>query len=448
MSDHEVNLKILLAPAIEAGLLDRDARNALLVEVTEDVVEDVLQHNERQSLAVSLDEHRVRESPAEFGDALVTLEREGLLDRTLESLPTTEELIERQEADLHLTRPELCVLLAYAKLHLKRRLQDADGTADPALFELLRDYFPARAVAIAGPERVRGHRLASRIVATGLTNRFVDLMGSTRHLELVRETGRPAEDVALNWYAAYRIGRAERLRAGLEAIEGQVPAGVYGRWCLRLSEALERATRWLLANTDPAWSIGGRVEAYGERVDELREALPRVLAGSGLREFESQRSLHATDGLPEALADELVGFDHLEALLPVAELARQHDLDAVLVGEIFFGIAEDIDFPWLQARLGASAGRDLWEQRAAKTLALQLETARMRVTAHLLSELDGLEASSVEAVLARFRETHATELERIRHVLADVRSASDPGLAALMVAVHAIGSQSLGRDGA
>jgi glutamate dehydrogenase len=447
MSDHEVNLKILLAPVVESGLLDREARNQLLVEVTGDVVEDVLEHNERQSLAVSLDEHRVRESPAEFGDALVTLEREGLLDRALESLPTTEELIERQEADQHLTRPELCVLLAYAKLHLKRRLQEADGTDDPALRELLHDYFPEHAVEVVGAERVDGHRLASRIVATGLTNRFVDLMGSTRHLELVRETGRPAEDVALDWYAAYRIGRADRLRARLAALESGVPAGVYGRWCLRLSDALERATRWLLANTDPAWSISQRVDAYGDRVDELRGALPRLLTGSGLREFESLRSLHAADGLPEDVAEELVGFDHLEVLLPVAELAREHELDAVLVGEIFFGIAEDIDFPWLQARLAAIAGRDLWEQRAAKTLALQLETARMRITARLLGQLDGLEASSVEGVLLHFRETHAAELDRIRHVLADVRSVAEPNLAALMVAVHAIGAQSLARNG-
>ncbi|MDP2481309.1 MAG: NAD-glutamate dehydrogenase [Candidatus Palauibacterales bacterium] len=448
MSDHEVNLKILLAPAVEAGLLDPEARNALLVEVTDDVVEDVLEHNERQSLAISLDEHRVREAPAEFGDALVTLEREGLLDRALESLPTTEALIERQEADRHLTRPELCVLLAYAKLHLKRRLQNTDLAGDPALSELLRDYFPAHAAEIAGPDRFERHRLAPRIIATGLTNLFVDLMGSTRHLELVRETGRPAEEVALNWYAAYRIGRADRLRQGLEAIEARVPAGVYGRWQLRLSDALGRATRWLLANTDPAWSITQRVDAYGARVDELREALPRLLTGSGLQEFESQQRLHATDGLPDDVAEELAGFDHLEALLPVAELAREHDLDAVLVGEIFFGIAEDVDFPWLQARLGSSAGRDLWEQRASKTLALQLETARMRIAARLLGQLDGLDSSSVEKVLTRFRETHAPELARIRNVLADVRSVAEPNLAALMVAVHAIGSRSLARDDA
>jgi glutamate dehydrogenase len=448
MSDHEVNLKILLAPAVEAGRLDPEARNELLAEVTEDVVREVLRHNERQSLAVSLDEQRVGESPAEFGDALVALEREKLLDRALESLPTTEELAERQESGRQLTRPELCVLLAYAKLHLKRHLHDAEMSGDPALADLLLGYFPARAVEVVSAGKVEEHRLAPRIIGTRLTNLFVDLMGSAAHLELARETGRLPEEVVRGWFAAYRIGRAKGLREGLETMEGQVPAGVQGRWYIRMADALERATRWLLSNVDPECSITRCVEDYGPGVDELRRALPRLLTGSGLQEFESLRGLHIADGLPEKVAEELVGFDHLETLLPVAELARERGLDAVLVGEVFFGIAGDIDFPWLQARLASVTGRDPWEQRAAKSLSLQLETARMRIAARLLDQLDGLSAATVQPVLAGFREEHAAELERIRHVLADVRSAAEPSLAGLMVAVHAIGSQSLARDGA
>ncbi len=447
MSDHEVNLKILLAPAVAAGRMEMEERNGLLEAVTEDVVRDVLLDNERQSLAVSLDEHRVHQSPAEFGDALVTLEREGLLDRALEFLPTTEELAERLETSRHLTRPELCVLLAYAKMHLKRHLQDADLARDSALADLLRGYFPERAVGAVGLERVEGHRLAPRIIATRLTNLFVDLMGSTSHLELVRETGRPAADVVREWYAAWRIGRTGELQEALRAMEGHVPAGVQSRWYVRVSKALERATRWLLSNTDPDWPVAHRVEEYGPRVDELRRALPRLLTGSSLDDFEALLGLHATDGMPEDLAAELAGFDHLEALLPVAELARERGLDAVLVGEVFFGIADDIDFPWLQARLASATGRTLWEQRAAKTLALQLETARMRITAYLLDQLDGLDASSVRPVLDGFREAHAADLERVGHVLDDVRASGDADLAALMVAVHAVTSHALGRNG-
>ena len=46
------------------------------------------------------------------------LELEGLLDRELEALPSTEQLAERQRQGRGLTRPELAVLLAYAKRSL------------------------------------------------------------------------------------------------------------------------------------------------------------------------------------------------------------------------------------------------------------------------------------------------------------------------------------------
>ena len=46
------------------------------------------------------------------------LELEGLLDRELEALPATDELAERQRQGRGLTRPELAVLLAYAKRSL------------------------------------------------------------------------------------------------------------------------------------------------------------------------------------------------------------------------------------------------------------------------------------------------------------------------------------------
>ncbi|HKK08734.1 MAG TPA: NAD-glutamate dehydrogenase, partial [Gemmatimonadota bacterium] len=445
MSDHEVNLKILVAGAVDSGRLETDGRNDLLEAVTGDVVEAVLRHNYTQSLAVSLDEHRVREVPAEFGDALITLEREGLLDRSLESLPTTEELLERQESDRGLTRPELCVLLAYAKMHLKRSLH-GDGLAeDPVLGELLRGYFPDEVVDVVGEDGLTGHRLSSRIIATRLTNTYVDRMGASSHLELVRETGKAASEVARGWFAAYRIGRAEELYASLEALDGRVPAGVQVRWFLRVSEALERATRWLLTNVEAGWSIAGLVDAYAGPVDELRAALPELLSGTGLEEYRSLSRLHVTDGLPEEVAGRLAGFDHLDVLLPVAELAGRYGLEARLVGRVFFGIVEDIDFAWLQSRLAAVTGPDVWGQRAAKALSLELETARMRIAGGLLSRMD--DGRNLEGVLEAFRSDHAAELERIRQVVSDVRAVPEPSLAALTVAVHAIGSQGLVRNG-
>ena len=49
LSDHEVNLKIALQPAVIAGTMTSNARNALLAEVADPVCNAVLAHNRSQS---------------------------------------------------------------------------------------------------------------------------------------------------------------------------------------------------------------------------------------------------------------------------------------------------------------------------------------------------------------------------------------------------------------
>src|SRR6185437_8132742 len=88
-SDHEVNLKILLGLAIEAG---------------------------------------------------------ELLERTLEFLPTPEQMAERRVSGNGLVRPELCVLLAYAKRLLREQVLASQLPDDPYLDASLAEYFPPAVV--------------------------------------------------------------------------------------------------------------------------------------------------------------------------------------------------------------------------------------------------------------------------------------------------------------
>jgi len=91
-SDIEVNIKIALTPAVHDGRLTRDARNVLLVEMTEDVAALVLRNNDLQTLALSLAERRGLEFLGFQQRLMQTLERRGLLDRTIELLPDDTEL--------------------------------------------------------------------------------------------------------------------------------------------------------------------------------------------------------------------------------------------------------------------------------------------------------------------------------------------------------------------
>ena len=117
-SDLEVNIKIALSTPMRAGALSLEARNKLLAEMTDEVAELVLRNNYLQTLALSLSERRGLEDLGFLQRLMQTLEATGMLDRAVEFLPDDAELTERRKRSQALTRPELAVLLAYAKLSL------------------------------------------------------------------------------------------------------------------------------------------------------------------------------------------------------------------------------------------------------------------------------------------------------------------------------------------
>jgi len=434
-SDHEVNIKILLGAAIELGALDAERRDDVLEAAEDDVARRVLHNNYTQSLAVTLDEYRVRERPEVFRQALTMLERSGLLDRKIEQLPATEDMVEREQAGLPvLTRPELAVLLAYSKLYLKRELLRSGLPEDPGLESLLREYFPENVREAAGAAAIDAHRLAAHIACTRLTNLAVDTLGGASLVQLVSDTGKSAAKVLKAWYVAYASSSARTTVEHIYALDFDVPAGVQSQWLLKVGEALDRATRWLLANEDLGLSIADLVTRYGDSVGVLAESLLDHLSESKRREVDERMTMYQTDGMERSLARRLVALEYVDGLLPVAALARREELPASRVGRVYFGLAGTIDFPWLQERLDDAASGGPWELRAAKSLALELEAARTRIVRHLLTGSDEDREQAVEA----FRERCGEGLARIGALIDELRESGRPGIPALMVAIHAI----------
>ena len=107
-SDVEVNIKIALSRRwCMPAALTMEARNALLVEMTDEVARLVLRNNYQQTLALSLAQRRGFEDLGFQQRLMQTLETRGQLDRAVEFLPDEMALADRRKRNLPLTRPEL-----------------------------------------------------------------------------------------------------------------------------------------------------------------------------------------------------------------------------------------------------------------------------------------------------------------------------------------------------
>ncbi len=143
-SDLEVNIKIALAASMRKGSLTRPARNRLLADMTEEVAGLVLANNYQQTLAISLAQRRGMSDLPHQVRMMAALEARGLLDRDVEYLPAGQALADREARGEPLTRAELGVLLAYAKIVLFSDIV-ASGVPDEPHFETdLVGYFPEK----------------------------------------------------------------------------------------------------------------------------------------------------------------------------------------------------------------------------------------------------------------------------------------------------------------
>ena len=125
-----------------------------------------------------------------------------MLRREDEALPTSEEMADRRRLSLGLVRPELSVLVAYAKRLLTEQLLASGIPEDPAFDPDVLAYFPGPVTDRFG-DLVAEHPLRRELVATLVANDVVDSLGPTFVTNIARELGAEASSVV----RCYRIAR-------------------------------------------------------------------------------------------------------------------------------------------------------------------------------------------------------------------------------------------------
>lgn len=433
MSDHEVNLKIVLAPAVDSGQLAFAERNRLLAELAPEVTRRVLSHNRRQAWILSLDQLRSQTRLNDFRELMLQLETDGVLDRHLEALPDRDALRNRRGALLGLTRPELAVLLAYSKLTLQHRLLESALPEDPFFERYLRDYFPD-VIEKRFAQGVRTHRLRREIIAVELANALTDTMGAAFIAHVVRDTGNEPALVAGAWAVAASVGGATELWA--ELMSPQTPPPAAARCWFAIGGAIERAVKWIV-ETQPADTLASDLhDQLVAPVQELLTLLPQVLPAAAQVKLASAIDALASDGAPRALAERIVPLDRLAELCEIAHIAADHDIARTRAAEVYYRVGDAVDLDWVRHSLSELPAEDRWERRALEGLREGLMYARRRLTHDVLATRP---SGSVEQCLREYVEANDPPLRKLQVLIDDVKSARRPTLAALLVVMRALG---------
>ncbi len=433
ISDHEVNLKILLRPAVEAGELALPERDRLLDEVSGDVVAAVLRDCSLQSMALT---RAVALSPSRMAVTrllMEELEAAGVIDRAVEALPDRAEMKAREDAGAGLTRPELSVLLAGAKRSLAARLLASGVPDEPVLHAALAAYFPALLV-----ERfahlLDGHRLRRELVASVVANDLVNRMGPTFVTRLAADTGAPPAAVAAAYWIAREVTCAPHWWAELEGEDAQPPMATLLAAAPVMSGLLEALARNYLRRGETA-DLAGLVGRDRPAVSELA-ATVGALGTSYRRRLRARRAEMLTDsGLGSAMATRWAGLPELEVGPDAAELARATGRPVTAVAEAVLQLGESLGIDRLGERLGLAAPQGRWGEAAWRGLIDDLDHLRRAAAKRVLSEHPDL--SEADAVL-RFLLDRAGQVGELTRLLRDIESEPTPSLDAVAVATRAV----------
>tara|TARA_R110002126_G_scaffold36678_20_gene111312 strand:+ start:8317 stop:13155 length:4839 start_codon:yes stop_codon:yes gene_type:complete len=434
-SDHEVNIKILLGEVIADGKLDLAERNNILVKMTKDVAAHVLMDNYRQSMALTHAEAQAGDTVGEATRFIRSLERSGELDRAVEFLPDDEELDERKMRKQGLTRPELAVLLAYAKMTLYEDILESDVPDDPWLVRDIGLYFPPLLAEKYG-EYLNRHRLRREITATYITNSLVNRAGPTFINDLMDETGATPARITRAYLICRRVFGLPQYWASIEALDNVIPADVQTMLNLDILNLTKRGTIWFIEKSGRSLDVSDSVQSFEPGIAELAKSLDELLSEELAASVDRNTERYMARNVPEQLAR---GVAHLEVLFAGCDIVRIAQRVGESVGntaKAYYAIGARFGFDWLRETARGVTADNEWQKMAVSAMVDELYDLQAALTGRIIDTAGG--AMAADVVLEAWEEARDHDVTRANQTLQDLRRADGVDLAMLSVATRHI----------
>ena len=433
-SDHEVNIKILLDDLIKADRLPAEHRDTLLATMTNEVAALVLRDNYLQTQALTVMESHAVDDLGAMGRFMRQLERAGRLDRGIEYLPDEELLTRRAANHQGLTRPELAVLLGYAKLWLYDEVLASDLPDDPSLGDELTLYFPT---VLRGKymDDIPKHKLRREIIATQVINNLINRVGVAFLADMGEKTGHGPVEIVRAFIVARESYRLTPIWRDIEALDGLVPAATQIAMLNEINRLLERVIGWVLRWVPKPFAMDQTINRLRKGVEALDTILQHALP-EDLAEILAQRTAYYMEnGVPLALASRVANLIILASVGDILAIAEQYNAPIKLVGGVYFAVGARFGLGRLRSAAQMLSINGYWEKLAG-VAAMEDLHAQQRVIAQKVigCSADHTEAATPESLMVRWAEANQADVARCDAILAEIRTMPRIDLAMLAVA--------------
>jgi glutamate dehydrogenase len=395
------------------------------------VVDAVLYDSLEQAQLLAREELASADRIDAYEQLMASLEASALLDRDLEWLPSTQEMAERERAGTGLTRPELAVLLAYAKRSLAEEILASHLPDSVYMLEDLTRYFPGEISKRFG-HLVWEHPLRRELIATIVANDVVDSQGPTFVSRMVARTG--AEVAAV--VAAYRnarelVGGKERRRA-VEDLFGLVDHRVWNEMMATNHRLVATLTRWYLEHAPgrfPDEDIAAAADICSHLEEEEEERGP----GQWRFERDSHVERLISAGVPPTVARRSAASLQLVHAPDIIEVAEATGRSPLEVADVFHNLGHVLELDDLERVVAGLKLTDPWQRWARQTIEDDILSVRRLLAERVLAGAEGL---SMDEAVEQFLASRVDSIVWVAELVRSLEPGAIDDTAPLLVVVR------------
>ncbi len=426
-SDHEVNIKITLNALMQAGTLSRDHRDALLRDMTDTVASLVLRNNYLQTQALSMMEEDGYKAVMAQQRLVQHLESSGLLDRHLEGLPTDSQFHDRFSSQKGLTRPELAVIMAYAKLELTDNLIRSKLPDEAHMQEELLRYFP-RTIQKAYQDALLQHHLKREIIATVTANSIINRMGACFVHDMASLTNRPFCDIVRCYTIARDSFALRPLWKQIEELDTIAPSNVQNMILKQLRDFMSHTVLWLLHNSEHPINVTQTIKNLKPKVEQLTTLFKK-------KALKDASPIYHADSIDNAFASTLSAYANLAAALDIIHIADSTKQPLQTIATIYqqmekYAFVQDIHL------LADSMSINSPLQQQA-LIGLKFELSRhLRALTERFSSANSTKKQAAQNVLEWLSIHEQLSLAALNRIISEAQASGQVDLATILVATR------------
>jgi len=414
-SDLEVNIKIALGTLVRDGAMNLEQRNEFLAQMTDEVAQLCLRNNYLQTLTLSLTQRGGMDETADLFGMMQAMENKGELDRAVEFLPDDVQVQERLKSGTALTRPEISILLAYAKNTLTEQLLQSRVPDDPYLAKELYRYFPSTLTG-QQPQTIENHRLRREVIATVLANAIINRGGPSFVHKMTSATSADAAQIAFAYSAARDSFGLTDLNSAIDALDNKVTGETQLALYAEVQTLLIIQTRWFLRNVSFETGLSDIVQLYSSGIEQIKNSFANFLPSFVETSVTEQAKQFEKGGTPKALARQIAELSALTLASDIVLLCEHIKSPVPIAAQGYFAVLERFRLGRITEQSRHVKTVDHYDRMALDRALANVMRAQRDLTEDVLAAGDG----TIEQRMQAWDDALADEIGRIESMVTEL----------------------------